>query len=1369
MTLVADIRRTAAARAAGRRLGPLPLTPTEERYVLAERLTPHVYTIPRLTRIDGPLEPARFAAALDALLRRHPALRTGFAFAADGRPSKYIVPEPAAGLELIDLPGADLEAINDRLRPILMAKPDFSPASLGRYHLVRVSPSLHFFSFSNHHSISDGQSARLALAELLALYEGRALPPPGPPPHEIFGPDWARTEPYPGQLAYWLKALDGAPAQAALPADIARADGPEMRAIDRRLAPQTAAALARLAAALGVSEFTVAYAVTLVLLTRLTGEADVLTAFQSNGRRAFPQAAGSIGGFSNALVLRAPISPDAAFADFAQDLARRIREATANELPPYHHIIAKTGVHPCFGVNWFPAPPVIEARGLRLSDASHDLRESDYQLNFRFLRGGAEDPASRRLVTYYRARELSASRIEELVAQYEALARAFAAEPARAIGAVRLADLRPLPPSTAEPADPEAPITAAFLARARAQPEHPALEAEGALLSYGALAARAGGVAALLDESGVPAGAPVAILARRNAALVVQLLGVSLSGRPFLLLDSGYPDARLAAMIAIARPAALVVGQGDDPDGRAPGLAGGRPLLVADPAREAPPALVDPATGAAAYMLFTSGTTGEPKGVAVGHRPLAHFARWQAGRFGIGPDDRVSLLSGLAHDPLLRDIFTTLSAGATLLVPTQAELLAPGGLARWVGSARPTRCHLTPALGELMLAGATSASLASVRSFFWGGDMLRPALVARFRALVPTAEHVNFYGATETPQAAAHHLLDGDEAPRRAVPIGRATPGYTVDVMAPDGGPAAAFEPGEVVVGSELLVLGTLHEGAIRPPATPGRPMGRYATGDLGFPLPDGAIQLVGRADDQVKIRGHRVEPADIANCLRRHPMVVDAAVLAVGGESQARLVAFSVDSIADADRTAELAAHVARSLPAHMVPAGFVGVQALPLLPNGKLDRARLLQALDAATEARAPAASRFAATAEELQLIEAWQRVLGRDGITPDDSLVSLGGDSLSFVNLYLATEDALGAVPDGWQVMSVRDLARSTAKAGRWWRPVDTSMLTRAIAIFLVVSAHLKLIPYLAGATTALFLVTGYLFGGLQLPTAFRLKSERPLVRMMANLIIPVLLFSIALYVGKLLSGKSPHISILTMTGNFFDYRLPGYQGRAFYLWYVHCAIQILLIIFFAFVLTLRFAPGATPRAFAGTLFAVGVVARFLPPALLVPDFWREGVPLLSMWSYLPTTHLPTVMLGVLVALADTPGQRRLLTPVTIAYGLAQLAFFPGWGGAYVIFFGLLLLHVRRVPLPRFLSAVLLPISGASLFIYLTHFQLFGALSRLGLGGVPLLTVLAALLGGILLWKLYSRLAAAVTRRITAYIAPDPAEAEAPAAPF
>lgn len=1324
-----------------------PATPAEERYAMAERLTPQVYAIPRLFRIEGTLDADRLADAVDQLIARHPALRTGFVADAAGQFHAYVLPSGQHHLERIDLPGADVAAINSWLRPLLMRKPDLSVASLSAYHLIRVAPELHYFSFSNHHSISDGQSARNCITEIFALYRGEDPGPPAPPLSDMIPADWVDDPRFREQQAWWDANLTDTPEQVDLPPDLDWPDGPEVAAIDVDLPASVTDAMRSLSRRLELSEFTIAYALVLNLLARLSGQDDVLSAFQSNGRRNFPQSARSIGAFSNALILRAPIDWQQDFATQATQTGKQIRAAIDHELAPYHHVIRSTGAHPRFGMNWYPAPDPFDVSGLKLSDASHDMRESDYQLNFRFLRDGD----ARRLVLYYRAHDISQPRAELLIAQFQALTLAFAANPHRPMAEIRLHDLMPLPQHPELAADHTVePITAAFLRKVADTPDATAIIAPDATFSYAQLAARAGGTIAALDAADIGSDSRIAILADRDAALIANLLGTSIRGNSFCILDGAYPDQRLQQMLSELAPAAIIAPQRDDLLSRADDLAqaAGCIAVGVDPVSEGPVTAPSSTTERPAYFLFTSGTTGEPKGLAIGHGPLVRFVRWQIERFDLGAQDRFSFLSGLAHDPGLRDIFTPLSAGACLLIPTQDDILQPAALPRWLAHNRPDVCHLTPALGELMLAGADEETLQSLRLLFWGGDMLRPALLKRFAAIAPDIRHVNFYGATETPQAATCYPVDSQMDDRlRSIPVGWASAGHVAQVVDTDGHPCAAYEPGEIEIRAAELTLGRLQQGQIQPLTDPGC----HRTGDRGLHLADGAIQLAGRLDDQVKIRGFRIEPAEVASALEAHDAVARAFVLAMGEGADKRLVAFSVDGL-DADkRNATLGAFLADRLPLYMLPAQFVALDALPLLPNGKIDRNALRQLADEDRSNRQTSTARPATIAEE-KLIEAWQQVLGRSDIAPGDSLVSLGGDSLNFVNLYLATEDALGSVPDGWQVMSIAELSASDVQPERFWRWADSSMVTRAAAITIVVAEHLAVLSkdYFGGSTTGLFLVTGYFFGALQLSTAFANERVLPLLRMMVNLLIPVMLFSVANYSWESWRGANPHISMLLLIGNFYEY-YPVNEGHAAYLWYIYAMVQIMLGILLATWLALRLAPGwITAWRFSWILFAIGIALRFGLPWVFIPDFDVNGVQEHTIWVRLPNTYFATVMLGVLVALANTRERRLLLVVALLAYAITQKMAFPGWGGIYLMIFGLMLLFVRRVPLPPLVSRLVLPVSGASLFIYMTHFRFANILRRAGVDA-PILEILFALLCGVVLWRLYSWAAARVTQRL------------------
>lgn len=1314
-------------------------TPTEERYALAERLTQNVYAAPRLLRIQGTVDFLRLAGAVQNLIERNPSLRSGFFTDRSGKFWKYIVPEIPCKLELIDLPGASHEEVNEYLSPLLMRKPNLTPASLSHYYLVKVADDLCYFSFSFHHAIADGKSATLVLEEIISYYRGNESIDPKPPPHKVIPQDWVSTESYLLQQAWWENQLVGAPEQITLPADIDSQDGPAMQAFGRNISPQAARALSDGAKALGVSEFTVAYAVLINLLARLTGSSDVLSTFQSNGRRGFKRSERSIGAYSNALILRAPIKWSESFSGYVLRLGERLRSCVANELPPYHHIISKTGIHPQFGINWFPAPPDFSIPGLFISDVGHDVRESDYQLNFRFLR----ENDAKKMIVFYRAHELSRDRIEHLVLQFEMLAHALVSNNQAPMGTVHLGNLLPLPIAAEKgQVNPlNAVITTDFLAQSAQRPDHMALVCADGALTYQALTMRAGGVVAALHDAGIEPSARVAILGVRNGAFVANVLGVSAGGGSFAVLDSAYPDERLLGMLAEVAPQALLVSTVDGLSERARALAArsGLTLVEVDPNREAPLQTLAADPDAPAYFLFTSGTTGEPKGVAVSHRPLVHFTHWQQRQFLIGPTDRVTMFSGLGHDPLLRDIFTCLGAGATLLIPTQDDMLQPGRLSLWVEKASPTICHLTPPLGEVMLAGAQEAALASLRLFFWGGDMLRPALVRRMQIAAPKAQHVNFYGATETPQAVASFTVGEEPYLKhvRTIPIGWAISGHEVRVVNAHGEPLAAYEPGEIEVCSEFLSLGRLDRGVIEPAATPGN----YRTGDKGFHRLDGAIQMAGRTDDQVKIRGYRIEPAEVAEALEQHPQVGRAVVLPDGNDQRRRLVAFVVDTLQADVRGTELAKFLSQRLPAYMVPEVFVALDVVPLQPNGKIDRTALRQQLVAHEEQRnARKIDQPPATQEEMRLIKAWEDVLGNSGIGPGDSLVSLGGDSLNFVNLYLATEDVLGAVPDGWQTMCIRELVAEKSQPKAFWRPVDSSMLTRALAISIVVAEHFHVLGMgtFRGSTTGLFLVTGYFFGNLQLSTAFENRKLKPLLRMMANFLIPVMLFSILIYISRIARGKEAHISILLLTGDFYN-PLPDAGGHVFYLWYIYSMFHILCGIVLATWIVFRWKTWSAWK-FSWVLFGMGILMFFIPPLIMLPNFIETGVPIVTVWGRLPTTYFATVSLGILIGMVDSGNKRLGVAVALFLYTMIQYKFSNGSNWVYVLLFGIMLLFVRRIPLPRFLSKIVLPVSGASLYIYLTHFQFSDVLKFIGIDR-PLWFLLLSLMFGVFLWRVYS----------------------------
>jgi acyl-CoA synthetase (AMP-forming)/AMP-acid ligase II len=363
------------------------------------------------------------------------------------------------------------------------------------------------------------------------------------------------------------------------------------------------------------------------------------------------------------------------------------------------------------------------------------------------------------------------------------------------------------------------------------------------------------------------------------------------------------------------------------------------------------------------------------------------------------------MLSGLSHDPLLRDIFTPLSIGATLCIPKQSTLFDPTELLDWLYTNAISVCHLTPALGEIIASGyeIQSPGLPQLRYLFWGGDVLNLKTYKNLLEIAPSAAQVNFYGATETPQAMAYYPIDPNWGDGQ-FPIGKGIDNAQLLLITENNTLADVEELGEIWIRSPYLSIGYLNDEEqtlsrfVSNPFTGTEDDLCYRTGDLGKYLLDGNVSFAGRLDHQVKIRGFRVEPGEVAGMIERFPGIARAIVLAkeTGRDSKV-LVAYISHEANKSVATTELLDNLRQNLPSYMIPSFVVQMeQGFPLLPNGKID----LQALPQPKETDAPITTGYIAPCneQELELVNIWQEILGVDKIGVNDNFLALGGDSLS-----------------------------------------------------------------------------------------------------------------------------------------------------------------------------------------------------------------------------------------------------------------------------------------------------------------------------------------------------------------------------------
>ncbi|WNG57626.1 amino acid adenylation domain-containing protein [Archangium gephyra] len=1034
---VPPLRRVSRERA-------LPLSFAQERLWLLDQLEGDsaAYHMALAVELTGRVDMAALERSLREVTRRHDALRTRFV-ENGGTPIQLI--EESAELPLV-VESLEAEAefgreavVRQRIQEEMRKPFELAAGALARAVLLKLDPERHVLLLVVHHILSDGWSMGVLAREVMALYaaftQGRPSPLPELPlgygDYAVWQREWLRGEVLESQLVWWREQLKGAPHVLELPADRPRRMAGSGRAEQRMvvLPARLVERLETLARAEGATLFMALMAGVQVLLSRHSGQKDLLLGMPFANRNRV-ETEGVFGLFFEPLVLRAELSGRPGFRELLKRAKKGMLEAFAHPHVPFEPLLKALGVQrdltraPLFQVlvgqvEALPEVAQVPGLGVKMLEAEQASTELDLTVMMAKLSHGVT------LGAIYNAELFDAERIERMLEQLQVLLEAAVEAPDRAVEALPLlkeAERNKLLVEwngANEALSRETCVHALFEAQVERTPDALAVMEGSRTVTYRELDARAAQLARQLRASGVGLETRVGVCVERSVEMVVALLGVLKAGGAYVPLDAEYPVERLRFMLedsgarVVVSRAALREKLGE---------AAGRVWLDVDeasrPVAGAVELKVEVPAEAAAYVLYTSGSTGQPKGVVVQHCSLVNFTRAAWSAFPVEPGDRVLQFASVSWDTSAEEIYSCLTRGGTLVLRTPEMLDVPEAFLARCEAAGVTQLNLPTAFWHEVVAsleGEQGKLPAGLKWVVIGGERAVPERVAQWRRRVGnTVPLLNTYGLTEvTAVATAVELTtSAPEEAGREVAIGGPLKNVRVYVLDGEMEPVPEGVVGELYVGGEGLARGYLGKPELTGERFVPSPFGNgerlYRTGDRARWRKDGRLEYLGRGDEQVKVRGHRIELGEVEAGLLGHPGVREALVVVredVPGDK--RLVAYVVARPGQALESAEVRASLARKMPAYLVPQAVVVLAQLPLLPNGKVDR----KALPAPEQAGSTRPEEYVAprTETERKLAGLWAEVLRREKVGLHDNFFEAGGHSLLAMQLVARVRDA------------------------------------------------------------------------------------------------------------------------------------------------------------------------------------------------------------------------------------------------------------------------------------------------------------------------------------------------------------------------
>jgi tyrocidine synthetase-3 len=991
-----------------------PASSAQKRLYILNQLAPSgvQYNVPWALEIIGSFDRERWERAFQALIARHESLRTSFTLVDDEIVQKIDAAVPFVFQSSPSSVSSLRQQIESFVRPF-----DLGATPLLRATVVEREPANHALIVDMHHIVADGISVDIMLDELCRLYRGETLDPPA-----IQYKDYAawqrarsRSKTVEAQGTYWAKLFEGEVPVLDLPTDFPRCavqsfDGD---VVAFQIGPAIVEGLKAIGRECGATMHMTLLAAYTLFLSKYAGQDDIVVGTPVAGRN-HASVQRTIGMFVNTLAMRNQPRGQLTFCEFLKNVRSNALDAYSHQEYQFEELVDKLSIERSLGRN-----PLFDTVFATLGDTNRDfdldgararLVDFDWKISkFDLTLLAAEREHGLDCEFEYSTHLFERSTTERLAGHFRGLLWHIASDPQKKLADIGLLDEAERQQilvgfnRTEQPYVTDRGAHEIFEEQAAKYPDNIAVVFQRLSLSYRELNNRANQIARALVAAGAAQGEVVGIVAAPSLEMIPGIVGVLKAGCAYLPIDRDCPEPRVRAMLDdVGAKIVLTAGGANWRDE-------GRSVIdLADPGIYCGDSsnLNIRTTGRdIAYVIFTSGTTGAPKGVAIEHHSLNNLCAWHISTFGVTSEDAAAKYARFSFDASVWEIFPYLQAGGQLHVIDEQVRLDLPALNRYFNETGITIAFLPTQICELFL----DLDNKSLRTLLTGGDRLRRFVAKPYRV-------VNNYGPTEdTVVATSFELRHGDDR----ILIGQPIFNTRVYLLRNASELVPIGVPGELCIAGVGLARGYINDTEqtarkfVPDPFSPGERM--YRTGDLAKWCPDGNIEFLGRIDNQVKIRGCRTEPREIETTILAHEAVKNAVVVAreEGGNSYV-LCAYVVWR--DTDRSSELIAHLAARLPDYMNPAFIVGIDEIPLNARGKADLGRLpaptAGPLQTGAKPRTPAQSALAAI---------WSRVLNRQPVGIHDNFFRIGGDSLratvmvSKANKEFGSEVPLGAVFD------------------------------------------------------------------------------------------------------------------------------------------------------------------------------------------------------------------------------------------------------------------------------------------------------------------------------------------------------------------